>query len=70
MRDRPALVYGAVGFVYLLVLIWAPTPAFRHLLPILLIAGLVVLGVEVLRRQSVREFPDARSGDAWHALRA
>jgi hypothetical protein len=70
MRDHPALVYGVVAFVYLLVLVWGPAPAFRHLLPILLIAGLVVLGVEVIRRQSVREFPDARPGDAWHALRA
>jgi hypothetical protein len=70
MRDYPAAVYGVVAFVYLLVLIWAPAPAFRHVLPILLIAGLIVLGVEVIRRQSVREFPDAKPGDAWRALRA
>jgi hypothetical protein len=70
MRDYPAMVYAGVAFLYLLVLIWAPTPAFRHLLPILLIAALIVLGVEVIRRQSVREFPDAKPGDAWRALRA
>jgi len=70
MRDYPGAVYGVVGFIYLLVLIWAPAPAFRHLLPILLIAGLIVLGVEVIRRQSIREFPDAKPGDAWRAMRA
>jgi hypothetical protein len=62
MREHTGLVYGGVGLVYLLVLVWSPTPAFRHLIPILLIAALVVLGVEVLRRQTLREFPPAATG--------
>ena len=70
MRDYPGAVYGVVAFLYLLIIVWGPTPAFRHLWSILLIAALIVLGVEVIRRQSVREFPEARPGDAWHALRA
>jgi hypothetical protein len=57
LRDRPALVYATVGSLYLVVLVWGPTPAFRHLIPILLIAGLLVLGIETLRRQTAREFP-------------
>jgi hypothetical protein len=70
LRDHPVRVYGAVGFVYLLVLLWGPTPALRHLVPILIIGALIVLGVELLRRQAGREFPDARAGDATHGLRA
>jgi hypothetical protein len=70
LRDQPVRVYGIAATVYLLVLVWGPTPAFRKLIPILLIAGLVVLGIEVLRRQTAREFPDAQAGDATAALRA
>jgi hypothetical protein len=70
LRDNPVRVYGIAATVYLLVLVWGPTPAFRKLVPILLIAGLVVLGIEALRRQTAREFPDAQAGDATAALRA
>jgi hypothetical protein len=58
-----------VGGLYLLVLLWGPTPAFRNLIPILLIAGLLVLGIELLRRQTAREFPDAVAGDGSRAFR-
>jgi Short C-terminal domain len=69
LRDHPLRTYGAVAIVYLLVLVWGPTPALRHWIPILLIAALIVLGVELLRRQTAREFPDARAGDTAQALR-
>ncbi len=64
LRDRGLLVYGVAACVYLLVLLWGPTPAFRQLVPILLIAALLVFGIEVLRRQTAREFPNARTGGA------
>jgi hypothetical protein len=69
LRDRPGWVYAVVGGLYLLVLLWGPTPAFRNLIPILLIAGLLVLGIELLRRQTAREFPDAVAGDGSRAFR-
>lgn len=69
LRDHPLRVYGAAAGVYLLVLLWGPTPAFRNLIPILLIAALLVLGIELLRRQAASEFPDARSGEAMQRLR-
>jgi hypothetical protein len=69
LRDRPVFVYGVVASVYLLVLLWGPTPAFRKLIPILLIAALIVLGVELLRRQCAREFPDAQAGETWQHIR-
>jgi hypothetical protein len=69
LRDHVGRVYGIAAGVYLLVLLWAPTPAFKKPLPILLIAGLVVLGIEVLRRQTAREFPDAAPGEATERVR-
>jgi hypothetical protein len=70
MRDHPLRIYGAAGLVYLLVLAWGPTPALRHWIPVLIIGALLALGIEILRRQTAREFPDAQSGDTMHSMRA
>ena len=70
LRDHSAAVYSFAGGVLLLVVLWGPTPAFRKLVPVLLIAGLMALGVTALRRQTALEFPDARQGDALEGLRA
>ena len=61
MRDRPELTYGLVTLVFLLMIAWGPTPAFRRPLSLVLIAALLVIGVEALRRQTEREFPDAHA---------
>src|SRR5215208_3235120 len=70
MRHEPGTVYAAVGFAYLLVLLWGPTPALREPLGIITIALFVVLGVELLRRQVAREFPDAEKGETAARMRA
>ncbi len=57
LRDHPGLVYTIVGGVYLLVVLWGPTPAFREPLWIIIFAALVALGTEAFRRLTVREFP-------------
>ena len=57
LRDRPGLVYAIVGGLYLLVVAWGPTPAFRQPWSILIFAALTGLGVEAFRRLTVREFP-------------
>jgi len=57
LRESPAVVYAGVAVVFLIVLAWGPTPAFRNVLPVLLMIGLLILGVEVIRRQTAREFP-------------
>jgi hypothetical protein len=69
LRDHPVRAYGVAGLVYLLVLLWGPTPAFRQWIPVLLIAALLVLGIELLRRETAREFPDALPGDAMARMR-
>jgi hypothetical protein len=59
MRERPDITYGFVALIFLLLVVWAPARIFTKPLPLLLIAGLMVLGAEALRRQTAEEFPDA-----------
>jgi hypothetical protein len=70
LRDRPATAYAVVFTVLLLVIAWDPIPATRMVVPVLLLIGLSVLGLEALRRQTALEFPDARAGWAGTELRA
>jgi Short C-terminal domain len=62
-RERPAMVWGAVAGAYLLVVLWAPTYALTRPLWILVFGILIVVGVELLSRQSQREFPDQPAGE-------
>jgi hypothetical protein len=70
MRARPSMVYGAVALAYILVLLWGPTYATRKLWGIVLLGALLALGVEMLRRQCVREFPDAQPGETADRMKA
>jgi hypothetical protein len=56
-REQPVLVFAAVAFVYLLVILWGPTAASRQLIGILVLGALIMFGVELLRRQTLEEFP-------------
>ena len=58
LRDR-LVTYTAVGAIYLALIAWAPIVAFHKPLGILVFALLMVLGTEMLRRQTAQEFPDA-----------
>jgi hypothetical protein len=75
MRDRPDLTFALVGLLFLLMVAWGPTRAFRMPISLLLIAVLLAIGVEALRRQTAREFPDAALAegeglrDAWGRMR-
>jgi Short C-terminal domain len=62
LNDRPAVAYGAVGALLCLVVLWAPIPATRKVIPVLVMIGLAALGVHALRRQTAEEFPDAHAG--------
>jgi hypothetical protein len=57
-RERPAVVWGVAALGYLLLVVWAPTYALRRPLWILIFGVLLAVGVEALRRQTLREFPD------------
>jgi hypothetical protein len=56
MRDRPIVVYSLVSLVLLVVLLTGPTDAQR-VYPLLVLFALALVGTEVLRRQTMREFP-------------
>jgi hypothetical protein len=60
LRDRPDVAFGAAGVVLLLVFLWGPIAATQKLIGIIVIVVLALLGVELLRRQTASEFPDAR----------
>jgi hypothetical protein len=68
LRESPAVAYGAVGGLLLLLVIWGPTPAFRQLAWILVFAALLALGVTALRRQTAAEFPGVQRRDAMREL--
>jgi uncharacterized membrane protein YwaF len=56
MRAYPVVVYGFVTLILLLVLLAGPTDAQR-IFPLLILFAFAYVGVEVLRRQTMREFP-------------
>lgn len=70
LRDRPGLVYGIAGVLVALVILWGPIPATRKVVPVLIMIGLVVLGVQALRRQTAEEFPEASAGATRDSLGA
>ena len=59
---EPRYAYGALAVIVLVLLAWEPTPATRPVIPALVLVALLALGLEVLRRQTAREFPDASPG--------
>jgi hypothetical protein len=68
-RDRPALPHLLLATALLLVLLWGPTGTPRRFISVLVVTVLAFVGLELLRRRTVREFPDAVRGEtrlpAW-----
>jgi hypothetical protein len=64
LRQRGS-AYAAAAFVVLLLLWWGPTEGFRRPLPLLLLLGLFIAGIEALRGQTLREFPQ----ETWDTMR-
>jgi len=56
MRDHPVVIYGFVALVLLIVLLTGPTDGQR-IYPLLVVFGLAFVGTGILRRQTLREFP-------------
>lgn len=70
LRERRGTTYAVVGFIFLVLILWAPVVAFRKPIGLLLLAVLMVLGTEALRRQSEAEFPEAGFGGLGDRMRA
>jgi hypothetical protein len=62
-RDRVELVYGVLAGVVLLLLLWGPVGTPRRLVTLVLVVALAFIGFEILRRQTLREFPEAARGE-------
>jgi hypothetical protein len=58
---QPSYAYGGLAMLVLLVFWWDPVIATHRLVPSLLLVAFAVLGTEMLRRQVIREFPDAQA---------
>jgi hypothetical protein len=56
---EPLIAYAGMLVVLGIVVWWAPTPAWRNGVMVVILAALLAAGVEGLRRQIIREFPDA-----------
>jgi hypothetical protein len=56
MREHPWVIYGVVTLALILVLLAGPTDAQR-IFPLLILFAFAYAGTEVLRRQTLREFP-------------
>jgi hypothetical protein len=69
-RDHALQVWVVFAAVVLFLIWWAPTQAFRRPVPALVMIVLAGIGLEAVRRQSVKEFPDAEAGDVAAAVRA
>ncbi|MCU0307533.1 MAG: hypothetical protein MUE51_07130 [Thermoleophilia bacterium] len=54
---RPAWTYAGLGFLVLLGVLLGPSSGGRSLAASLVLLALLVLGVEILRRRTVAEFP-------------
>lgn len=57
-RERQAAMYAIAAAIWLALIAWAPIEAFRKPFGILLFAVLFAIGTEMLRRQTLSEFPD------------
>ena len=55
-RDHPWVIYAALALLLLLILITGPTDGQR-VYPLLVVFVFAFIGLEVLRRQTLREFP-------------
>jgi len=66
---EPRFAWGAFGVIVLVLLAWAPTPAFRQPVLAVILIALLALGLEALRRQTSREFPDATPEHFFRRMR-
>ncbi len=67
---NPLIAYGVLVFLFLLLIAWGPTAQTRR--PLQLLVGFIVLaiGLEAIRRFTLRDFPEASSISPGDAIRS
>ena len=58
-RHHPIVVWASALAVFLILLAWGPTAGSRRLLGVAILAATTAIAIEALRRQTLREFPEA-----------
>jgi putative oligomerization/nucleic acid binding protein len=66
---EPGIAYSGLAVIVLILLAWKPTPAFDRFIPTLILIALLAFGVELLRRKTAREFPNASREESMAHLR-
>ncbi len=69
LRDRADITFGVAVVALLILFAWGPIDATQKLTGILLITVLSLFGVQMLRRQTALEFPDAHYVGGMDAMR-
>jgi hypothetical protein len=69
LRDRADIAFGVVVAALLILFAWGPIDATQKLTGILLITVLSLFGMQMLRRQTAVEFPDAPSAGGMDSVR-
>ncbi|HEX3268212.1 MAG TPA: SHOCT domain-containing protein [Gaiellaceae bacterium] len=62
LNTRPGLTWGVFAFGFLLLVLWGGLLVLRTWWETLILLALLAAGLEALRRQTLREFPDAKLG--------
>lgn len=60
LRDQPGMAFVIAGAIMIVIFIWNPIPATGKPAGIIVFFALAMLGTELLRRQTAKEFPDTR----------
>jgi hypothetical protein len=66
--ERRVIAYAALALILLLLFWWSPTPGFERLPTALLLIALSIVGLEFLRHQAIRDFPEqtwAGASERW-----
>jgi hypothetical protein len=56
-RQNRAVFHTTVVFLFLATLAWGPTTGTQRLFGLTILAALTAIGIELWRRQTLREFP-------------
>lgn len=67
---EPGIAYGGLAVLVLVILAWGPTPALRNPATAIVLVALLAYGLEILRRHTAREFPNASREESMARLRA
>jgi hypothetical protein len=67
---NPLIAYGVLAFLLLLLIAWGPTAQTRRPLQLLVGAVVLAVGLEAIRRFTLRDFPEASAISPGEAIRS